>query len=313
MQINLLMASVLICSVGLAAAGQSGTSQAGHRCASQSSLPRTDIAAKVSVDGCLAEQSGKLDLTDKDGNVYHLIGHAVELGKHVGDELDVRGTGPAPLSRSAEGGAPEATLHVTSWTVLFHPSTEGMHPVVSKIRDWREYSNATYGVNVRVPQSFQAQEEPDALLAPNFVEDGGVVELLTVNIPRDVYLDTNFVGGQFSVFVNPKIRNARTCRQFSTFWPPHTLSRTVRGILYAQTLDIGVATGTEYAKYSLHTYQNGMCYEFAFAMGEENPGMQSLPCTVNALGEKQEKELMDVLLTRVSFYKPENQHLPDRH
>lgn len=312
MQIKLLLASVLICSVGPVAAGQSGTPQARHRCAAQSSFPSADAAAKVRVVGCLAEQSGKLDLTDKDGNVYHLIAYSSGLGKHVGDELDVSGTEAAPLSRSAEGGSPESTLSVTSWRVLLHPSTEGMRPTVSKITNLRNYSNATYGVGIRVPQSFPALENSDVMSTPNFVEDSGIVQLLAVEMPRDVYPDTNFVGAQFTVFVNPKIQSAETCKQFSTFWPPHTFSRTVHGVLYAQTLDVGVATGTEYAKYSLHTYQNGLCYEFAFAMGEENPGMQDLPCTVHALGEKQEMELMDVLLSRVSYFKPENQHVPDR-
>src|SRR5213592_3871017 len=82
MRSTLLLASVLMVSVGDVATSQTETRP---QVAARSSPSSAGQAAEVSVVGCLKNASGKkLKLMGEDGKVYDLIGHAAELRRQIG-------------------------------------------------------------------------------------------------------------------------------------------------------------------------------------------------------------------------------------
>ena len=292
------MASVLMVSIGVVGAGQRGTPEPTQRGASSSS--GVEQAAEVSRVGCLSNQSGKLKLTDEDGHIYDLIGHAAELGKQVGDELEVSGTEGA-TTPPREHSAAETTLRVAGVRTILHRNAAGVRPTLDDVAHWASYSEKAYGVSGHYPRVFVRLAQSDPHVTPNFVNQNGVVTLQRMGVPREVYPNSNFVGGSFTAFVNPTIRSEGTCRQFTSFWPEHTPTVIANGINFAETLHVGVATGTISSAYYLHTYQNGFCYEFAFDFDEENTTGMVLVCAVQWVSEQNEQELMNSLLSQISF------------
>src|SRR3989442_1176816 len=95
MRRTLLLASVLMVSVGVVAASQTETTP---QVAARSSASSGRQAAEVSVVGCLKSASGKLKLEGEDGKVYDLVGHAAELRRQIGDKLEVSGSEDVPLT-----------------------------------------------------------------------------------------------------------------------------------------------------------------------------------------------------------------------
>ena len=119
--------------------------------------------------------------------------------------------------------------------------------------------------------------------------------------------ETNFVGGQFAVFVSSEIKDAGTCNQFASRWggprrdgyAALVSSKTINGIDYTTSSDVGAAAGTAYDYDFFHTFQNRRCYEFAFIMGLENAGSYDLDCMIAiASGD----DLEALILSQVSFF-----------
>lgn len=254
--------------------------------------------------GCLSNESGQLKLLDEDGNIYHLIGNAAELAKQVGDELEVSGTEDAPPTRPTEHSVPETTLRVAGVKTIVHRNPAGVRPSLGDVANWGRYRDETYGISVGYPRMFERLAQPDHHVASNFADQNGVVTLQTIDVPREVYPNSNFVGGSFSALVNPTIRNEGTCREFASFWPEHTSTVTINGMKYAETQNVGVAAGTVSGMYDLHAYQNGLCYEFAFDFDEESGNGIMLTCSMQWVSDQNERELIDSLLSQVSFVTP---------
>lgn len=299
---KVLLLSVLMVSIARAGAGQSGLPEARQQGAAGSSSSSPSKSGKVSASGCLSNDFGKLRLTDAHGNIYYLIANTAELRHHIGSEVEVIGTQDhPPMPSVATQEVPATTLSVMEWKLLPNPTAEGLQPAVGNLADWVSYFNKTYGITIRAPRTFTTLNDSASCYPLNFVENERVARLLSLVIPSEVFPHTNFTGGGFTVFVNPRIQSEGTCKQFGQFWPLHTLPRVVQGIPYTQTLFTGAATGNRLARYSLHTFQNGVCYEFVVGVGTVSPGSLEVPCSVRAIGEKNELEMMDTLLSGVTF------------
>ncbi|PYV21479.1 MAG: hypothetical protein DMG27_20690 [Acidobacteria bacterium] len=198
----------------------------------------------------------------EDGKVYDLIGHAAELRRQIGDKLEVSGSEDVPLTPPQGHTWPESNLRVTSVKTIFHKNPAGVRPHLGDVAHWRSYKNKTYGLALHYPETLERLDEPAFLGGSDFVDEDGVVTLQGFAVTGEMYPNANFGGGSFTVFVNPTIRSKGTCRQFGWLMRPIP-ALTARGIQYPGVSRTGVATGHASDQYHFHTYQNGLCYEFA--------------------------------------------------
>jgi hypothetical protein len=261
-------------------------------------------SSQVDIVGCLSEQAGEFKLTDDEGNVYELIGHKVGLRKHIGDELDVTGTEEHPPSTSNDHPASDTPLRVTKIETVLHMNPSGVAPVLGDAANWSSYANSNYGLYFRYPKTFDASE--DGSTEANFAdwEKGSAVHIKSFVMPQSIYPDANYQGGQLTAFVDSNIRSEGTCRQFNSFLPEHTSSRTVRGITYAQTASGDAGAGHIATVYYFHTFQHGLCYELDFTFEGHNTTGMPLPCSNQWVSEQNEFQLMDALLSDVKFLSP---------
>jgi hypothetical protein len=263
----------------------------------QSDLPESTV-----VVGCLSETSGKLMLSEKDGRSYLLKGHTAELKAHIADEVSISGR----ILASGRESRDEEPFRVVSFTTVLRKNPAGVQPQLGDPRDWSTFTDKSSGVVVRHPQTFLNPDGDPASRGSNFVDPSGILTLHAWSIPTEVYGGSNFVAGVFGVAVDPTIRSEGTCRQFGSTTPGYTLSRTLGGIRYAQTQLGGVAAGTAGTAYYLHTFQNGLCYEFAVDFREaDGTGMETFFCTMQWLTKDNEQMLVDSLVSQVSFLAPE--------
>ena len=200
---------------------------------------------------------------------------------------------------------PENTLRVRSVKTIFRKNPAGVRPSLGDVAHWRSYNNKTYGVVVQYPETLEPLDEPSSPAGPNFVDQDGVVAVKSFAVTTRMYPEANFHGGSFTVFVNPAIRNEGTCRQFGWLMQP-TSALTARGIKYPGVSRTGVGLGAASDQYHFHTYQNGLCYEFAFDFGSSTgTGMgPTFLCSVQPVLVQNQRELMEALLSEVQFVTP---------
>jgi|HubBroStandDraft_1064217.scaffolds.fasta_scaffold00359_7 hypothetical protein len=263
-------------------------------------------ADKVETVGCLSTKSGQLKLTDEDGNVYSLVGQTASLASQIGDQLRVSGVQEHPPTRPTEHSAPETTLRVTRVESLLHANPDGVRPALGDVATWEDYTDRKYGVRFRYPRTFKHSDDQIPGDDSNFVDRdrAAAVLLESRRVPLDTYSNSNFLGGSFNASVDSNIRGNGTCRQFRSFWPERTSTRLVHGIEYAQTLAVEGAAAQASSLYWFHTFRNGLCYEFTFVFDEQNGTGMTLPCSIQWVLERNEFELMDAILSGISFTKP---------
>lgn len=267
--------------------------------------------------GCLDRKPGVLVLDS--GTV--LKGNTAGLQSDAGDELRLTGE----MSSANLGSRKQQVLTISSYKVLFKIDPSGVRPRLGDPRGLVSIRNAKYGISMRLPKGWPASSKeiteqgkdwatinwPEG---PDFVNQNGVVRVLTAEVPQQTYPQSNFYGGKLDVFVDPAIDTPGTCRQFAmtdaTFGATDSANsakpaRTVNGIRYAQTSGVSVGGPLYVGEFHLHTFQNGYCYEFAVEFNE-NTGMGlDLSCTMQWLTSANETDLLTALLSRVSFARPE--------
>lgn len=281
------------------------------------SAAREESSSQVDVVGCLSKESEKLKLTDDDGNVYYLIGQAGNLRNKVGDELDITGVQPHPPIAPSQYSAPETTLTVNKIETVVHQHRSGVPPILPAVAAWDVSTNGDFGVSYRYPKTFERTESWGPNSEPNFVDQAGSKPILleSRSIPSAIYPDSNFEGGSFAVFVNPGIHSQGTCTQFTSFVPKQTAVYTVQETHYARTESSSVGAGHVSSIYFFHTFKNGFCYEFNFAIEEHNTTGMMLPCSTHWVTEQNYFEFMNAFLSEVRFIppmvKPEIAKTPD--
>jgi len=246
---------------------------------------------ETSVQGCLASADGEFTLTDAAGNQFRLVATA-GLASYVGHEVSIGGT-------VAED--PAAPITVTEVKDILNP--DDPLPGFSG-QSWRTSGNKTYGFSLSYPEDFTLLGEADLRGESNFANSDGSISVTSVEIPDHIYPGSNFRGGYFTVIVNPNLSNAPACSQFGYAPPDSVSSRVVRGIRYSQSVDGEGAAGSAYTYYYLHTFQNGLCYEFKLEMAAANTGAYDLPCSIRLLSEQNKTDLLDSFLSRITFFRP---------
>jgi hypothetical protein len=278
----------------------------------QTSQQKNPTSSVVEAVGCVDRKEGRFELTNAFWwVVYYLTGRTAGLENHIGDEVTLHGLevpSPAPSTPATSTGERRPpTLHVTSVEFMVHKNPEGVRPILGNLDRWVSHENPLYGIRLRYPATFGDAKSEYMQVQTNFAGQAPVTgnSIVNVSVPRDTYPESNFVGGGFTVFVDPRIRSEGTCKQFRSFWPEHTSSTPVNGINYSRTILDGVAAGTGSATYYFHTFQHGLCYEFAFEFAEENGGGMDVPCSIQWVTENNEFELMRGVLSTVSFPTPQ--------
>jgi len=141
-----------------------------------------------------------------------------------------------------------------------------------------QYSDPTYGVSFRYPRksSLKSGEKIDVASMPmNFVQPGGV-PAVSVELPKQLYPDTDLSTAFFAVNVNKSLTETE-CGQFAlplslaSNNEPLQPSKVGMGALEMQEVEniSGDETKNADTKY-YHLFQNGACYEFVLGLSMEN-------------------------------------------
>jgi hypothetical protein len=136
------------------------------------------------------------------------------------------------------------------------------------------------------------------------VTDQKLVTVARFEIPRAVYPSTNFVGGFFSIFLDPEITNGPSCGQFGTVDRRFRSSYTVGKIHYPSARRVSGGAGSLEVNYYFHVFQNGGCYELAFEFVEYDPSNADLGCRIPRLGQEDELNLAKPFIAQASFFRP---------
>jgi len=189
----------------------------------------------------------------------------------------------------------QPTAPVSAPVSAVPPQTPTPAPVVAKAKKHRapnlSYVNREYGVSFTFPRNYQLKTQLETKpemnpsneakvaatttepLQMNFVHPGGL-PLAAVEMPGNSYPGTDFKSGFVILSVNPGM-TAETCSQFgspesSTTTDPSTQAK-MEPVKFGATKfdEIDNHTGSTMnqadAKY-YHTFNNGVCYEFALAI-----------------------------------------------
>jgi hypothetical protein len=248
---------------------------------------------ETTLRGCLGgRHSGTFYylVADDGGYFYILSGNTSLLTNSLGKEISLRG--------KEDDSMPPPRFEVTSFRQGFDAPSPTLKPSF-KDSTWHTERNRKYGIEFSYPEDLKSSPVLESgRLEGNFVADQSVVPIAQLTIPAGVYPDTNFRGGSYAIFVNPKIGNDPSCRQFGFSDPRFASSYAARGIHYTETKRDSAAAGTSYSGYSFHTFQNGLCYELAFDFGEVNPGSIQVNAMFARVSPEQKNRVILALKTR---------------
>jgi hypothetical protein len=274
--------------------GRVGQDQIAPRPAPQTKANQED--GSVALEGCLTETADGFALTTETSRLgffqdYRIIAPPpFDLRRYNADEVRIIG--------SLEESADQISIHMRS---IKRIRRQVLRSPVLGVSDWPSYKSAEYGLVVQYPPLFKPVT-PDSVGADsNFVNADGVVNLLTLEIQREVYPNTMFAGGSLSVSVSDNISNATVCHVFRYYAVKSVGVRTVHGVTYSETSTGDAAGGTGYSHYYFHTFQNGRCYEAVVDLAVGSVGALVQPCLADLVNQN---ALVDALLPKISFFTP---------
>ena len=154
------------------------------------------------------------------------------------------------------------------------PSASVAAPVVAKKVPKKQrpanatYVNATYGVSFSYPRKYglQAGDKKASTPVPGSFLKPGTIEVASVDMPDDLYPETDFSSALLNVSVNPGL-TAEECGQFvpsvkdSEAAKPTTVKLGANEFTELEQMNGDVNTQSD-LKY-FHLFKNGACYEFA--------------------------------------------------
>jgi hypothetical protein len=159
------------------------------------------------------------------------------------------------------------------------PSTPVAAPVVAKkiAKKARPtnatYINSTYGVSFSYPRKYSLQagdKKSSTPVQPSFLKPGAV-QIATVDMPDDLYPDTDFSSALLNVSLNPSL-TAEECGQFVPNSKDAEAAKPANAKLGAnefaevEMMNGGQMNGEDTNQSDLkyfHLFKNGACYEFA--------------------------------------------------
>lgn len=179
--------------------------------------------------------------------------------------------------RVAKISAPSTSMPEATSTA---PSTSVAAPVLAKklVKKQRPanatYVNATYGVSFTYPRSYSLQAGDKKLSMPvpaSFLKPGAI-QVAAVDMPDDLYPDTDFSSALLNVSVNPSL-TADECGQFVPNSKAAEAAKPANAKLGANEFaEVEQMTGEEQMNRAInsqsdlkyfHLFKNGACYEFA--------------------------------------------------
>lgn len=136
------------------------------------------------------------------------------------------------------------------------------------------YKDSSNGISFQYPRKYTLKTGGEIAKDPGgqssvqmaFVEPGGTA-VATVELPHNLYPETDFTSGSFNVSVNRSL-SATQCEQFRL--PSHPEDGGLQagkvrigGTEFSEVADIGKQSDAKY----YHAFENGACYEFALGLG----------------------------------------------
>jgi hypothetical protein len=159
---------------------------------------------------------------------------------------------------------------------------------------------------MRIPSEWLAQAGNKVDVGSNVVKDDGLEFLCSGDVPESTYPGSNYVGGQFALIVGAGIDNAGSCQQFEMTDDPAITLRTIKDISYTEAHTSWVGMGSSHITYSIHTFQNGYCYEILLSFDErDGTGMDDDACSIQWLTSANEQKLLTSLISQMSFSAPQ--------
>jgi hypothetical protein len=139
------------------------------------------------------------------------------------------------------------------------------------------YTNQIHGISFVYPRKYRLESTENTnsdnseQIAMNFSQPGGV-SITRVEVPKDLYLGTDFTAGSFAVSVNKEITEDQ-CYQFASPAPNSADDFAVKptqvkvaGMELEEVENLnGPSTNQRDTKF-YHVYGNGACYEFALGI-----------------------------------------------
>jgi hypothetical protein len=259
---------------------------------------------QIEVSGCVSHFGpGKPPvlalMQGREEREYRLVGNTGALARASFTPVHIRGIEISPAGRYSEG-----VVDVIGAKIL-HPIA-AMDPSFRDSSRWRQESNQTYGVRFAVPQEqarigFSAQPHP--LPEPSFPRQDGTETFFHVQF-SGIYPRSDLGKIYFSVSVNRNIRNRETCEQFRNEqfrdWVIHRSFGPIHGIKY-----VGVDSRPVLESiHNVHTFQNGLCYDFAFSFEHFRTWPVAAGCLTPLVTSGQERDSIGIILSHVYFFEP---------
>jgi hypothetical protein len=246
-------------------------------------------AGEVTVDGCLYGRHGNFNLVTPDVT-FELRGDLSALNKYLGDEVQLRG--------KQESSDQRLSIIVSGVTLDSKAPLVELSKTISDPGNWHFLTNKLYGIRFALP-TVPENTAGGAGPFPNFVMETGTIPLGGLPIPGAIYPGTGFAGGNFLLLVNPEINNRQSCEKFGTSEPRFLSHATWGGVRYTKLTVGDAGMGTSYEELYFHTFQNGMCYEVAFSLGETNTANQDFGCRVPRHGDT--GIVLEQFMRRISY------------
>lgn len=161
---------------------------------------------QVDLCGCLYTSKDKTLVfapdQDEDSREFRLIGNTAALTGAFFMPVHIRGI------ETSQGRPPdsEGTIKVIEAKILKPIAT--MNPSFRDPARWHEESSATYGIRFAIPKeqsevNLSAQDFYNA--EPSFPRQDGAHTFFRTAFPNDMYPESDWTGGDFSLSVNTKI------------------------------------------------------------------------------------------------------------
>jgi hypothetical protein len=175
--------------------------------------------------------------------------------------------------------------------------------VVKKRPSAVTYKDQTYGVSFRYPRKYALKtgDDLDSKSVPmDFVQPGGV-SAVAVELPKDLYPNTDLASAFFLVNVNKSVTEAE-CGQFAVPQPIPSDKGAVQpskmalgGLEMQEVEDISGEDMKQADTKYYHLFQNSACYEFALGLWTEAVGDDETVAPVDR--EKVFRRLETILAT----------------
>jgi hypothetical protein len=254
---------------------------------------------EVTVTGCVLGSAERFDLAEESKSTpTRLIGHTSELAKYAaaGYPVTIRGT----LDESTD----PATITIIFAKAHSIPMAR-LARAFSNSSNWKSERDVKNGIKYAHPGYLVAAAVDSEPLDPDFVDENGSVTLRSLEIPPDIYPNSNFAGGTFGIFVNSNIENQESCEQFGSNDPEFISSQIIAGVRYTTRIRGSIAGGGRYViENSFHTFEHGLCYGVQFEYYVSNPRIADQGCMTPVLTEKDKQHIVELLIGKISFFQP---------